>query len=189
MNDEVKNLRRASLLIPYLHRDNNILVYLQKRADNAERHPGCFGLFGGGAEENENPEEALKREMKEELDFIPEGYKYLGRYDSERSRKDVFTLEVTDDFEKFRYEIGVFLNKFSISNPFIERTYWDNFRDKFVNILSDCPLKPNYGEIAEFCFIKPKERGDVDFIIRFKNHSPINGSFSILNAEEILNKK
>ena len=104
MNDEknidAKNLRRASLLIPYLHRDNNILVYIQKRADNAERHPGCFGLFGGGAEENETPEEALKREIKEELDFIPEGYKYLGRYDSERSRKDVFTLEVTEDFEK-----------------------------------------------------------------------------------------
>ena len=100
MNDEVKNLRRASLLIPYLHRDNDVLVYLQKRADNAERHPGCFGLFGGGAEENETPEDALKREIKEELNFIPEGYKYLGRYDSERSRKDVFIIEVTEGFEK-----------------------------------------------------------------------------------------
>lgn len=100
MNDEIKNLRRASLLIPYLHKDNNILVYLQRRADNAERHPGYFGLFGGGAEENETSEEALKREIKEELNFIPENYKYLGRYDSERSRKDVFTLEVTENFEK-----------------------------------------------------------------------------------------
>ena len=94
-----KNLRRASILIPFLNKNNEVLVYLQKRANDAKRHPGYFGLFGGGAEENETPEEALKREIKEELNFIPEDYKYLGRYDSERSRKDVFTLEDTEDFE------------------------------------------------------------------------------------------
>lgn len=104
---------------------------------------------------------------------------------------DVWAVWAMIDFEEFCKEIGLFLNKFNIpDNPFDDRKYWDSFRRLFVDILIDCPLKPNYGDMEEFRFIKSSEKDDVDFIITFKNnkHIPMRGSFSILDAEEILNR-
>ena len=61
--------------------------------------PGYFGFFGGHAEGSENPEEALRREIKEELSFDIEAYKLLGRYDFPRDVKHAFVLEVGENFE------------------------------------------------------------------------------------------
>jgi len=36
-------------------------------------------LFGGAVKAGENPTEALRREMKEELDFVPEAFSYFSR--------------------------------------------------------------------------------------------------------------
>lgn len=91
--------RRVSILIPY-KKDNDIFVYLQKRSENAKRIPGYFGFFGGGAEEDESPEEALRREMKEEINFIPEDYVHFKQYEFNESIKYIFILEVDDDFEE-----------------------------------------------------------------------------------------
>lgn len=46
---------------------NNDKILLQKRAKNAIRFPGKWGLFGGGLEDGEDAEVALKREINEEL--------------------------------------------------------------------------------------------------------------------------
>ena len=92
------------------------------------------------------------------------------------------------DFDEFRKEMGLFLNKFNIVDPFVNRKYWDNFRNLFVDILTDCPLKPNYGDMKEFCFMKSLEKGDINFTIKFKNHIPIRGSFSVLDSEKIIKK-
>jgi len=84
------------------------------------------------------------------------------------------------DFEKFRGEIDDFLKKFNIQDPFVDENYWASFRGLFVNILTDCPLRPDYGNIEEFCFIKSLQEGDVDFTIKLKNRIPIRGSFTFL---------
>jgi len=94
------NKRKLSILIPYKIRDGEIMVYLQKRARDAKRLPGYFGFFGGGAENDENPEEALRREIKEEMDFTPEDYTLLGYYEFEHNTRHVFVLKVDDEFEK-----------------------------------------------------------------------------------------
>ena len=96
----MENKRKVSILIPYIIKENNVFVYLQKRSKDAKRIPGYFGFFGGGAKGNENPEEALKREMKEEISFIPEGYVYFKKYEFDESIKDIFILEVDDSFEQ-----------------------------------------------------------------------------------------
>lgn len=101
---------------------------------------------------------------------------------------NVWAVWAMIDFEEFCKEIGLFLNKLNINDPFEDRNYWGNFRSLFVDILIDCPLKPNYGDIEEFCFVKSLEKGDVDFIIKFKNHIPMRGGFSFLDAEKILKK-
>ena len=61
--------------------------------------PDFFGFFGGGAENDENPEEALQREMKEEIGFVPDGYRHFKKYEFDRSTKDIFVVEVGDGFE------------------------------------------------------------------------------------------
>lgn len=49
------------------NKDNKIL--LQHRDEGAVRLPGYWGLFGGGIEEGETPEEAIKRELFEEIEY------------------------------------------------------------------------------------------------------------------------
>ena len=96
----MKNKRQAATLIPYKIQGGRILIYLQKKAKDAPRWPGYFGFFGGGLERKEMPEEALKREIKEELDFVPEGYEFLGKYEFPNHINHMFALQVGEDFEK-----------------------------------------------------------------------------------------
>lgn len=53
-----------------LTRDNKIL--LQQRGDGWSRYPGYLAEFGGHIEEGETPDEALVRELKEELGAVVE---------------------------------------------------------------------------------------------------------------------
>lgn len=96
--------RKVSVLIPYKVEDGEILVFLQKRSDRASRLPGYFGFFGGGIENGETPEEALKREIKEEMNFAPENYEFLVEDDFELNKKlhaiCAFILRVGDNFER-----------------------------------------------------------------------------------------
>lgn len=96
----MENRRKISSLIPYRVRDNKIFVYLQKRAKDAKGLPDLFGFFGGGVEGNENPEETLRREIKEELDFVLESFVHFKKYEFNDSIQDTFFLEVEDDFDE-----------------------------------------------------------------------------------------
>src|SRR3989344_7633038 len=91
--------KKSSCLIPYTYKGDEVLVYLQKRNENFERNPGNFGLFGGMAEGNEIREETLLREIKEELNFVPENFSFFKAYDTERGIKSVFIMKVENDFE------------------------------------------------------------------------------------------
>ncbi len=90
--------RKISILIPYISTGNDILAYLQKRSKDAKRLPDYFGFFGGGAEGDENPEQTLRREMKEEINFVPEGFIHFKKYEFDQSVKDIYILEVDDNF-------------------------------------------------------------------------------------------
>ncbi len=41
-------------------------------------HPGRWGLFGGGIEEDEGPEAAAYRELEEELSYRPDELRHIG---------------------------------------------------------------------------------------------------------------
>lgn len=87
-------------MIPYKVKEGKIFVYLQKRSKYAKRLPDYFGFFGGGIERGESPDQALTREIKEEMNFIPEDYEMLGKYESPTSIKYVFILKVDENFEE-----------------------------------------------------------------------------------------
>lgn len=44
-------------------------ILLQHKADDAKRLPGYWAFFGGGLEGQETPEQAVRRETWEELDY------------------------------------------------------------------------------------------------------------------------
>jgi 8-oxo-dGTP diphosphatase len=92
--------RRVSVLIPYLRRDGGTFVFLQKRSKDALRSPGFFGFFGGGIEEGETPDEALCREIREELTFDLDAYVPFKNFESDHNILYVFTLEVDEGFER-----------------------------------------------------------------------------------------
>lgn len=122
----MENKREVSILIPYKLKNSEVLVYLQKRDKNASRLPDFFGIFGGGIEGGESVEEALKREIKEELDLNIEGYDYLGRYEFDGNIKNVFKIKVDENFEStitiLEGEYGKWFSKNEVANEpkFIE---------------------------------------------------------------------
>jgi 8-oxo-dGTP pyrophosphatase MutT (NUDIX family) len=92
--------RITAHLIPFKVENGEFFFYLQKRSENALRNPGWFTIFGGGVENEENKEQAMLREIKEELDFIPDTYSYLGEYADEYSISYYYATEVENDFTK-----------------------------------------------------------------------------------------
>ncbi|MEI8339741.1 MAG: NUDIX domain-containing protein [bacterium] len=112
--------RLTAHLIPYKINNGIFSFFLQKRSDNTERNPGKLSIFGGGVEGVETPEQGMLREMKEELNFTPENYFYLGEYTSDYSISHYYAVEVNDDFESIvtvgEGDYGVFLSEDDISH-------------------------------------------------------------------------
>lgn len=100
IKNAMENKRKISILIPYINNLDTISIYLQKRSKDAKVLPDHFGFFGGGLEGNESPEEALRREIKEELNFVPKGYIHFKKYEFEHSVKDIFLFETDSNFEQ-----------------------------------------------------------------------------------------
>ncbi|MDP3880611.1 MAG: NUDIX domain-containing protein [bacterium] len=59
-----------------------------------------FRCFGGGLEEGETAEQAMVREIEEELEFQSKNAKFLGTFESYRAIAETFYEEVGPSFEK-----------------------------------------------------------------------------------------
>jgi|SRR6185312_13039310 len=90
---------KAAVLIPY--RDGKFL--LQHRADTVKRWPDYWSSFGGGLEPGETKEEALKRELREELGYTLKNPKYAFFYELEGGGNYVF-YEYWDGSEKYQLD-------------------------------------------------------------------------------------
>ena len=96
-------MKQASLILRVI-KDNELYYFVQQR-DNIENapfiFPGAFSLFGGAVEEGETPEQAIKREMEEELPNMK-----INRFIEHRcynwDKEDIDTVE-TDIAESFNH--------------------------------------------------------------------------------------
>ncbi|MDP2708681.1 MAG: NUDIX domain-containing protein [bacterium] len=63
--------RNVALIILF---DQDKKILLQHRAEDAKRLPGYWGFFGGGIDQGETPEQAVRRETMEVLKYIEGKY-------------------------------------------------------------------------------------------------------------------
>lgn len=97
----MKIIKRKSNLIPYRLVENHFEFFLSHRSKTAKQYPDLWSFWGGGIEENETPDEALIREIREELNWKPDYYELLGTYyDSIPNEKFIYFAKVDQDFEK-----------------------------------------------------------------------------------------
>ncbi len=66
-------------VVVVLFYDKNLNLLVQKRNSHSKVGEN-YGFFGGGIEEGESPEVALRRELAEELNYKPVELKYWGKY-------------------------------------------------------------------------------------------------------------
>ena len=136
--------RRVSELIPFYRENGTIFIFFQKRSADAPRMPGMFGFFGGGAEENESPEETLVREISEELGITLNAneYDFFGKYEFHTWIAFIFFMKVSKEFADrvtiFEGECGVWFSEDDIVR---EEKFIDEDRimlkDFFQHIRSD----------------------------------------------------
>ncbi len=88
----------SSLFVPYRKVNGNFEFYLQQRGPKAPTYPNLFGMFGGSVEKGETPLEGFLRETKEELNYVPENYRFFGSYEFPDVTRHIFVQEVRQDF-------------------------------------------------------------------------------------------
>jgi len=98
------------------YKNNKIL--LQNR-ENMSKFGEKWGFFGGGIEDSETPEEALVREIKEELTYNLHDFKYIGKVFAEvipnHSVEAYVFLSPLDDKQKhFKQKEGSGMKLFTI---------------------------------------------------------------------------
>jgi 8-oxo-dGTP diphosphatase len=83
-NEVLRMLQVATAIL--FDRNNQLLIYL--RDDKLEiSFPNHWDLFGGHVEEGETPEQALVRELKEELNIEITDYRFFKKYESTNETK------------------------------------------------------------------------------------------------------
>jgi 8-oxo-dGTP pyrophosphatase MutT (NUDIX family) len=65
-----ENKEAVKVAIAILYREGKFLMQLRDDIPGII-YPGCWGFFGGHIEEGETPEVALKRELMEEIGYVP----------------------------------------------------------------------------------------------------------------------
>ncbi|MBD3361711.1 NUDIX domain-containing protein [Candidatus Woesearchaeota archaeon] len=76
----------ARRIAMFVLRDDNNRVLLQHRDKDASVLPDHWAFFGGGIEGNETPEEAVRREAKEELGIELKDLDFFKRYEFQEKK-------------------------------------------------------------------------------------------------------
>ena len=144
---EVMRVTNAILIL-----DENYVLQLRSNDPNIPA-PGRWGFFGGGIEKEESPEQAIKREILEELSIEPAKYHFLWEVDYFAEENQVavrnwfFVADVTEvwsnyrlgegaDVRAFKYEELKDLNFVKIMRKQIERFHPQKefYRGKFGEV-------------------------------------------------------
>lgn len=84
----------VQVAIALLYRDGKFLMQLRNDIPTI-RYPGCWALFGGHLDPGETPEEAVKRELLEEISYVPPAPSLFGYYSDADVLRHVFHAPLT----------------------------------------------------------------------------------------------
>ena len=122
-------------------KDNKVLLF--KRNPKDTNNPGKYGLIGGGIEDGETPEEALKREVKEEAGVTINSFKKLKTYKFDKTSIHVFytnnfnedEIKLNPEHTSFKYFTADELSNDNIieTNKEFVQDYNDMVKDNKVN--------------------------------------------------------
>jgi 8-oxo-dGTP pyrophosphatase MutT (NUDIX family) len=84
-----------------LHRDGRWLMQLRDEIPTTVA-PGCWGLFGGHLDPGETPEQALRRELLEEISWQPTVVELVMLHHIHRRTAHVFLSELSVPLEQLQ---------------------------------------------------------------------------------------
>jgi 8-oxo-dGTP diphosphatase len=91
----------VEVALAMLHRDGRWLMQLRDDIPTIVA-PGCWGLFGGHLDPGETPEQALRRELLEEISWQPATVAPVMVHAIHRRTAHVFRAELTVPLEQLR---------------------------------------------------------------------------------------
>ncbi|WP_448563096.1 NUDIX hydrolase [Trichothermofontia sp.] len=80
---------KAQVALAILYQGDRVLMQLRDSTPGIV-YPGHWGFFGGHLEPGETPEMALRRELQEEIGYVPPQVFLLGQYPGELALRYVF---------------------------------------------------------------------------------------------------
>jgi 8-oxo-dGTP diphosphatase len=87
---------RPAVALAILHQAGQFLMQLRDDLPNII-YPGHWGLFGGHLEPGEEPAEAVRRELLEEIGYCPTDLRFLGEHTDAAAIRYVFCGALTVD--------------------------------------------------------------------------------------------
>lgn len=101
----MKQTRNVSIILLY---NDNLKMLLQHRDEGITILPGHWSFFGGKIEENETPEDAIRRETEEELEYKLIDPKLVM---TEKFETDIYKITRYVYIEKYNPEIKPILHE------------------------------------------------------------------------------
>ncbi|MDJ0799384.1 MAG: NUDIX hydrolase [Calothrix sp. MO_167.B12] len=94
------NHQPVHVAIAILHQDDKFLMQLRDNIPGI-LYPGYWGLFGGHIEAGETPQQAVKREILEEITYeLPPTFSEFGIYADENVLRHVFHAPLSVELEQ-----------------------------------------------------------------------------------------
>lgn len=93
------NEQKVEVAIAILHTADRFLMQLRDNIPGII-YPGCWGFFGGHLDPGETPEVAVKRELQEEIGYLPPIISEFRCYSDDKVIRHVFQAPLTVELEQ-----------------------------------------------------------------------------------------